>query len=67
VDYGRAAILVDIEDHSDIAQAMLTLTRHRELALDIVSYGRQMIQNRFSLDRVVDMHLEYYQDIIDQH
>jgi glycosyltransferase involved in cell wall biosynthesis len=66
LDYGRAGVLVDIENPAEVAEAMLMLARQRELALDLVSYGRQMIQNRFSLDRVVEMHLDYYQDLIGQ-
>ena len=64
LDYGRAGILVDIEEPSEIAQAMLTLAYNRELALKLVSYGRQMILNRFSPDRVVEMHLRFYRDVI---
>jgi glycosyltransferase involved in cell wall biosynthesis len=66
LDYGQAGILVDIENPSEIAQAMLALVHNRELALDFVTYGRQMIRDRFSLDRVVQMHLDYYQDIVGQ-
>jgi glycosyltransferase involved in cell wall biosynthesis len=66
LDYGQAGILVDIENPSEIAQAMLALAHNRELALDFVTYGRQMIRERFSLDRIVQMHLDYYQDIFGQ-
>jgi L-malate glycosyltransferase len=66
LDYGQAGILVDIENPSEIAQAMLALAHNRELALDFVTYGRQMIRERFSLDRIVQMHLDYYQDIVGQ-
>jgi len=66
LEYGRAGILVDIENPSEIAEAMLALVHNRELALDLVTYGRQMISDRFSPDRVVQMHLDYYQDIVDQ-
>lgn len=64
LDYGRAGILVDIENPSEVAQAMLGLVHTRELALDLVAYGRQMISDRFSPNRVVQMHLDYYRDII---
>jgi len=43
---------------------MLTLAHDRELRLQLVSYGRQMILNRFSPDMVVEMHLRFYEDII---
>jgi glycosyltransferase involved in cell wall biosynthesis len=64
LDYGRAGVLVDIEDPADIAEAMLALVHRRELALQLVSYGRQMILNRFSPDMVVELHLQFYEDII---
>ncbi len=64
LDYGRAGLLVDIEDAPEIARAMLALSRDRDKALHLVSYGRQMIRDRFSLDRVADMHLDFYGDII---
>ena len=64
LDYGQAGILVDIENPSEIAQAMLALVHNRDLALDFVTYGRQMISDRWSLDRIVQMHLNYYQDIV---
>jgi L-malate glycosyltransferase len=66
LDYGRAGILVDIENPSEIAQAMLAMAHQRARALELVSYGRRMINDRFSPERVVQMHLDYYQDIMDQ-
>jgi glycosyltransferase involved in cell wall biosynthesis len=64
LDYGRAGILVDVEDPTEIAQAMLGLVHNRERALELVTYGRQMILNKWSPDRIVEMHLEYYEDIM---
>jgi glycosyltransferase involved in cell wall biosynthesis len=64
LDYGRAGILVDVEDPAEIAQAMLGLVRNRELALELVTYGRQMILDKWSPDRIVEMHLEYYREIV---
>jgi len=63
LDDGRAGILVDIEDPAEIAQAMLGLVRNRELALELVSYGRAMILSKWNPNRIVEMHLEYYRDI----
>jgi glycosyltransferase involved in cell wall biosynthesis len=64
IDYGQAGVLVDIEDPSEIAHAMLMLCNNRHQALGLVAHGRRMVAERFSPDRVVDMHLEYYRDII---
>ena len=66
LEYGRAGLLVDIESADEIAAAMLSLARDRERANALVSYGRRMILERFSPDRVLDMHLQYYQEIIQQ-
>ena len=64
LDYGRAGILVDIEQPEKIAEAMLALARDRDRRLALLSYGRKMIQDRFHPDRVLDMHLQYYRDVI---
>jgi glycosyltransferase involved in cell wall biosynthesis len=64
LDYGAAGILVDIEDPARIAEAMTALCRDRGKGLSLVSYGREMIRERFSPERVVDMHLSYYEDVI---
>ena len=66
LDYGRAGVLVDIENPDDIAAAMLSLVQDRQRANSLVSYGRQMIQERFSPERVIDMHLRFYEEVIDQ-
>lgn len=66
LDYGRAGLLVDIEEPSEIARAMLKLTHDRELAARLVSDGRRMILNRFNPDLIVDRHLKFYEEIIQQ-
>jgi glycosyltransferase involved in cell wall biosynthesis len=66
LDYGRAGCLVNIERPKDIAKAMLGLIRNREWATDLICYGRRMILDRFSPDRVLNMHVQYYQDVIQQ-
>ena len=64
LDYGAAAILVDIEDPAKIAEAMTALAGDRGKGMALVSYGQEMIRRRFSPDRVFDLHLSYYQDVI---
>jgi glycosyltransferase involved in cell wall biosynthesis len=63
LDDGRAGILVDIENPAEIAQAMLGLVRNRDRALELVTYGRDMILRKWNPDRIAGMHLEYYRDI----
>lgn len=65
LDYGRAGILVDVENPAEIAEAMVGLARNRERAIELVTYGRQMILTKWSPDRIVEMHLEYYREIVD--
>ncbi len=64
LDYGRAGVLVDIEQPEKIAEAMLALARDRDRARALVVYGRGMIIDRFHPDRILDMHLHYYRDVI---
>ena len=66
LDYGKAGMLVDIERPEKVAEAMLALVRDRQRALALVSYGRRMILDRFSPDHVLDLHLQYYRDVISQ-
>ncbi len=64
LDYGRAGVLVDIEQPERIAEAMLALARDRDRARALVAYGRGMILDRFHPDRILDLHLHYYRDVI---
>jgi hypothetical protein len=43
---------------------MLGIVHNRERALELVTYGRRMILEKWSPDRIVEMHLEYYKDIV---
>lgn len=64
LDYGRAGLLVDIEDADEVACAMRTAVHERSTFDVMIAYGRRMIQERFSLERILDLHLDYYRDII---
>jgi len=64
LDYGRAGILVDIEDPVRVAEAMTALANDHNKAMTLVSYGQEMIRRRFSPERILELHLDYYQDII---
>lgn len=65
LDYGRAGVLVDVENPEEIAAAMLSLAHDRERATSLVSYGRRMILERFSPDLVLEMHLQYYRQVVE--
>jgi hypothetical protein len=43
---------------------MLGIVHNRERALELVTYGRRMILEKWSPDRIVEMHLEYYKEIV---
>jgi glycosyltransferase involved in cell wall biosynthesis len=66
LDFGKAGVLVDIEKREDIAGAMLALAGDRDRATNLVDYGRRMILDRFNPERVIDLHLQYYRDVIRQ-
>jgi glycosyltransferase involved in cell wall biosynthesis len=66
LDFGKAGVLVDIENPEEIAAAMLALAGDRERAMKLVTYGRRMISDRFNPERVLDMHLQYYRDVISE-
>lgn len=42
----------------------LCLSIYRTLALELVTYGCKMILDKWSPDRIVEMHLEYYEEIL---
>jgi glycosyltransferase involved in cell wall biosynthesis len=64
LDYGRAGLLVDIEDADELAEGMHTLVNRREHALAMISRGRQFIRDNFNADRIVDLHLDFYRDLL---
>jgi glycosyltransferase involved in cell wall biosynthesis len=64
LDYGRAGLLVDVEDANELAEGMRTLIDRREHALQMVSRGRQFIRDNFAAERIVDLHLDFYRDIL---
>lgn len=66
LDYGRAGLLVDVENPAEIALAMIQLARNRERASALVDYGQEMLKRRFSPDHILDLHLKYYQDVIEE-
>ncbi len=64
LDYGRAGLLVDVEDANELAEGMRTLIDRREHALQMVSRGRQFVRDNFAAERIVDLHLDFYRDIL---
>jgi glycosyltransferase involved in cell wall biosynthesis len=67
LDYGHAGILVDIEDEDEVAGAMLEVARQRSAYDAMVAYGRRLIRERCDPGRILDLHLQYYRDIIRAH
>ena len=67
LDYGRTGLLVDIEDADEVAWAMRTAVHERSTFDVMIAYGRRMIQERFSPESILDLHLSYYRDVIRGH
>ena len=64
LDYGRAGLLVDIDDADEVARAMRTAVLERPTFNVMIDYGRRLIQRRFNMEHILDLHLDYYRDII---
>jgi glycosyltransferase involved in cell wall biosynthesis len=66
LDYGRSGLLVDVENPPELADAMHFLASNRKKAMEMVERGRIFIQQNFSSERILELHLEYYRDILNQ-
>jgi glycosyltransferase involved in cell wall biosynthesis len=64
LDYGRAGVLVDVDDHDALMRAMMDLAADPVKSQQIVAAGRRFISEQFNAQRVVDLHLQYYRDIV---
>ena len=62
--YGRAGLLVDVEDPEELREAMETAIVDRRRSESLVAHGRQQIQAEFNPERILALHLEYYRDIL---
>ncbi len=63
LDYGRAGLLVDVENPDALAEGMRFLVLDRKGAVEQMEYGRHFIRENFNAERIVDLHLKYYEDI----
>ncbi|MDD3089955.1 MAG: glycosyltransferase, partial [Candidatus Omnitrophica bacterium] len=57
-------LLSDPEDAQDIAEKMLRIARDRELAFRISTDARKKVEERFSLNKVLEMELNVYREAI---
>jgi len=63
LDYGRAGLLVDIDDADDVARAMRTAVCERTKCDGMLAYGRRLLEDRCNPERILDLHLQYYRDV----
>ena len=67
LDYGRAGLLVDIESVDAVASAMRIAVLDRKGATELVTYGQNHIRKSFGTETVLDLHLQYYRDVMHDH
>jgi glycosyltransferase involved in cell wall biosynthesis len=61
LDQGRAGVMAEVTDATDLAQAILQLGRERRLWNDISSAARARAVQLFAIDQVVDQYFSLYQ------
>jgi glycosyltransferase involved in cell wall biosynthesis len=64
LDYGRAGVLVDVENPDALQSSMVDLASDPVKAQLLVHRGQQFIREQFNRDRVIDLHLQFYRDIL---
>jgi glycosyltransferase involved in cell wall biosynthesis len=63
IQHGVNGLLVEPEDYRDMARALLTLLRDQALAQMYGQTARATIEERFSLEHIMDTYIELYQSI----
>lgn len=66
ITHGVNGLLVEPEDYMSMAQALLILLHDPELAQKYGSAARTTIEQRYPLDRIIDMYEEVYRRMIDR-
>jgi glycosyltransferase involved in cell wall biosynthesis len=64
LDYGAAGFLTDVDDPEAIARTMIEAALDRTSALQRIVHGQALIRERSNPARILQMHLEYYEDVI---
>jgi len=67
LDYGQSGFLVDIEDPQAVGQAMRDAVLDWPRSQQKVVYGQAFIREKLNQDRILDLHLQYYSDIMQAH
>lgn len=65
VDSGVTGLLVPDNDHQKMAEGIIGLLRNKELAQAMGIVGRRRVQERFSLDRMVDEYEKLYDTLLE--
>jgi glycosyltransferase involved in cell wall biosynthesis len=61
---GTEGLLVDPDDPRSIADAALQVLRDRSFARKLGEFGRQRVQQMFSIDRLLELNIGLYEDCI---
>jgi glycosyltransferase involved in cell wall biosynthesis len=64
LDYGRNGLLVDVTSPSALASGMQRVLDQRDLYDQLASSGRAYVQDRFSIERVIDQYEQEYERLI---
>jgi glycosyltransferase involved in cell wall biosynthesis len=64
VSHGQTGLLVDPHRPDELAAAVSAVLRDREIADKLSRNGRELVANRFSLERAIRQTLEFYQSCL---
>jgi len=64
VDDGKTGFLVPIRDHGALAEAILDLLRHPDLAESMGKAGRRRAESEFDEKLVIKRQLDAYQELL---
>ncbi len=63
IEDGKTGLFARPEDPVDLAQKIIRLLSDRRLAVDIVSEGQKMVEERFSWDHIVSAYVRVFQKV----
>jgi glycosyltransferase involved in cell wall biosynthesis len=67
LDHGRAGLLVNVRSADAVAEAMLKLTRSRELRKNLANSALSLMRQRFHIRAVADAYECIYEQLVNRH
>jgi glycosyltransferase involved in cell wall biosynthesis len=67
IEHGVNGLLVDVADYHNLADALLTLLHNPALARQYGRAALTTIEQRYSLEHITDLYLDFYHNMIEQH